>query len=45
MSSLELREIEECKVDCAGKFFTKITSDQVKHDIVDSYGKLMDLVQ
>ena len=30
MSSMELRKIEECKIDCARKFFTKITSDQVK---------------
>ena len=45
MSSLELREIEKCKIDCARKFFTKITSDQVKYDVVDSYGKLMELVK
>jgi type III restriction enzyme len=41
---MELRKIEECKIDCARKFFTKITSDQVKYDVVDSYGKLMELV-
>ncbi len=45
MSSMELREIEKCKIDCARKFFTKITSDQVKYDVVDSYGKLMELVK
>ena len=45
MSSMELRKIEECKIDCARKFFTKITSDQVKYDIVDSYSKLMELVR
>lgn len=45
MSSMELRKIEECKIDCARKFFTKITSDQVKYDIVDNYGKLMELVK
>lgn len=45
MSSMELRKIEECKIDCARKFFTKITSDQVKYDVVDSYGKLMELVK
>ena len=27
MSSMELRKIEECKIDCARKFFTKITSE------------------
>lgn len=45
MSSMDLREIERCKIDCARKFFTKITSDQVKYDVVDSFGKLMALVQ
>ncbi len=44
MSSLELREIERRKIDCARKFFAKITSEQVKYDVVDSYGKLMSLV-
>ena len=45
MSSMELRKIEECKMDCARKFFTKITSDQVKYGVVDSYSKLMELVK
>ena len=44
MTSLELRKIEEGKIDCARKFFRKITSDQVKYDVIDSYGKLMELV-
>ena len=30
---------------CARKFFAKITSDQVKYDVVDSYTKLMEIVQ
>jgi type III restriction enzyme len=45
MSSLELRNIEECKIDCARKFFMKITSNQVKYDVVNNYGKLMELVK
>ncbi|XZE20316.1 type III restriction-modification system endonuclease [Pirellulaceae bacterium SH449] len=45
MSSMELRKIEECKIDCARKFFSKITSDQVKYDVVNNYGKLMELVK
>lgn len=44
MSSLDLRAIELSKINCARKFFAKITSEQVKYDVVDSYGKLMDLV-
>lgn len=45
MSSMELRKIEESKIECARKFFAKITSEQVKYDVVDSYGKLMELVK
>lgn len=45
MSSLELRLIEDCKIECARKFFAKITSEQVKYDVVDSYSKLMALVK
>lgn len=45
LSSMQLREIEKSKIDCARKFFKKITSDQVKYDVVDSYGKLMQLVK
>jgi len=40
-----LREIERSKIDCARKFFKTITSDQVKYDVVDTYGKLMQLVK
>ena len=45
MSSLELREIEKARIDCAKKFFAKISSDQVKYDMVNSYEKLMTLVK
>ena len=45
MSSMELREFEKSKIKCAKKFFKKITSDQVKYDVVNSYEKLMELVQ
>lgn len=48
MSSMELREIEKTKIECARKFFDKINlkvaNDQVKYDVVDSFGKLMDIV-
>ena len=44
MSSMDLRKIEESKIECARKFFAKITSDQVKYDVVDGYAKLMELV-
>jgi len=48
MSSMELREIERTKIECARKFFAeinqKIETEKVKYDVVDSFGKLMDLV-
>jgi len=45
MSSMELRKIEEYKIECARKFFTGITTDQVKYDIVSDYAKLMNIVK
>jgi len=45
MSGMDLREIEKSKIACARKFFTRITSDEVKYDVVDSYGKLIELVK
>lgn len=44
MSTLELRELEHSKIKCARKFFAKIASDKVKYDVVDSYSKLMEVV-
>jgi type III restriction enzyme len=45
MSSLELREIEKARISCARKFFARITSEQVKYEMVESYEKLMELVK
>jgi len=44
MSSMEFRKIEETKIECARKFFSRITSEQVKYGVVNSYAKLMELV-
>ncbi|MCK9276321.1 MAG: DEAD/DEAH box helicase family protein [Syntrophales bacterium] len=44
MSSMELRKIEEYKINCARKFFTGIATDQVKYDVVTDYAKLMSVV-
>lgn len=49
MSSMELREIEKTKIKCARKFFDdineKFAPEKVKYDVVDSFGKLMELVK
>lgn len=44
MFSMDLRKIEESKIECARKLFAKITSNQVRYDLLDGYGKLMELV-
>lgn len=48
MSSLELRGIEDAKIKCARKFFEginkKIANEKIRYDVIDSYGKLMEVV-
>lgn len=48
MSSMELREIEKSKIECAKKFFEclnkKIDKDKVKYDVVNSFSRLMEVV-
>ena len=48
MSTMQLRAIEERKIECARKFFAEINRridpEHVKYDVVNSYGKLMEIV-
>jgi len=48
MSTLELRGIEERKIECARKFFDRINMDakqeNIRYDVVNSYSKLMEVV-
>jgi len=44
-SNMELRGIEELKIHCAGKHFEAICGDEVKFDVVNSYEKLLEIVQ
>ena len=48
MSSMELRKIEESKIECAKKFFEainkKIDVDKVKYGVINNFSALMDLV-
>jgi restriction endonuclease len=44
MSSLELRKIEEAKVGCARKHFTKIGAELIMYDKIDSYETLLNKV-
>jgi type III restriction enzyme len=49
MSSMELREIEKIKIKCARKFFDEMNQryapENVKYEVVDSFGKLMEIVK
>ncbi|MBU3679789.1 MAG: restriction endonuclease subunit R [Candidatus Kapabacteria bacterium] len=49
MSSMNLREIERTKIKCARKFFEEMNRRfapaNVKYDVVDSFGKLMEVVK
>ena len=49
MSSMELREIEKTKIKCARKFFRDMNKcyapENVQYDVVDSFGKLMEVVK
>ncbi len=49
MSKMELRKIEETKIECASKFFDEMNRryapQNVKYEVVDSFSKLMEMVK
>ena len=45
MSSLQLREIEKSKIECARQFFADVIDDEVQYDVVDNYERLLDVVK
>ena len=49
MSSMDLRPLEATKIECARKFFAEINKkyapENVKYDVVNSFGKLMEIVR
>ena len=45
ITTMQLKKIEEAKIDCARKFFARISDDQVKYDFLKTYGPLMALVK
>jgi type III restriction enzyme len=48
MSSMQLKTIEESKIECARRFFAEINRqvapEHVRYDVVSSYAKLMEIV-
>lgn len=49
MSTMDLRPLEATKIECARKFFSEINKkfapENVKYDVVNNFGKLMELVK
>lgn len=49
ISSIDLREIEKTKIQCARRFFEEMSRrfapENVKYDVVDSFGRLMEVVK
>lgn len=44
MDSLELRDVEKAKIECARKHFKCICNDEVKYDVIDSYDTLINIL-
>ena len=44
LDSMELRDIEKAKIECARRHFSCLGNDQVKYDVVDSYQTLIEMV-
>lgn len=44
MDSMELRGIEDVKIQCAKKHFKAISTDSVIYDVADNYEALMNKV-
>lgn len=44
MSSMQLREVERIKIECAKKYFKEISSENVVFDKIDSFDELLKLI-
>ncbi len=44
MKSMELREVEKAKIECAKKHFKAICNDKVKYDVINNYETLINIV-
>jgi len=45
LESIQLRQIEKARIDCARKFFSRIASNEVRYDVVSTYADLMQIVK
>ena len=44
MNSMELREVEKSKIECARKHFECLSNNDVKYDVVDNYESLINML-
>ena len=44
MNSMELREVEKSKIECARKHFECLSNSDIKYDVVDSYESLINIL-
>lgn len=44
MDSIELRQIEKAKIECARRHFASLSNDKVKYEMVDSYETLLNMI-
>lgn len=44
MDSMDLRKVEQAKIDCARKLFNEISTDGVRYEQVDSYQSLLSII-
>jgi len=45
MESLQMRPIEQAKIQCAKKLFNEISTSKVKYHDVDCYQSLLDIMK
>ena len=45
MESMNLKPIEKAKIDCAKKLFKELSSADVVYDSVDSYQRLLNIME
>lgn len=45
MNSIQYREIEQAKINCASKLFNEISTENVRYYNVDSYDELLNIIQ
>ena len=44
MNSMQLREVEQAKIECARKHFVSLSDEMIKYDVVDSYESLINML-